>query len=996
MPSANRVKLLLALLLIQTQSVTAIATVPLSKTVLSKSAEQSPQQKSPHEELAQKLLAADNDDQRRQLLAAEPALVTLDLAKALISLGAARYLSRPAEAEYINTAFRFAYEIAKQAKDTRTSAEAINNLCLAKHQQGVYEEALGYCNEAHQLFSSIPDKLGLARVYDRLGMVNSSLGNYQIAKNNFEDALKVREQLNEPDRTAKTLNEYAVFNMRLGNYQEAVSLLQRALSLREEISQKNPDNKDNKSSKLVLLANLGLAYGHQGFYALALRQYEKSREIAIELQRDSVLISGDIGSMYKKQGNLALALQYYSESLAARERIGSQPEIISALLNLGEVCQATGDWKKSLEHHEKAVALSERGANKRLICSSNRFFAGSLFRQQLYDQALAQSQKTLGVCDPNFNKGEIAEVTAQMATIYAIQQDLARAAAFADQAYEVISNVEGLDLKSSVLAMIGRVYLSANQTEKARKVLLESISAIEQLRNNVAGSEEQRQAFFETQTAPYQTLAELQIAQQQPVQALAYSEAAKARVLLDVMQSGKLNLSQSMTSAEQEQERKLNNNLTLLNKQLFYEQTRLSSDKAKESELTKHIEKARLDYEDFRTRLYAAHPELKAKRGEAKTLTLAEAADLLPDEKTALLEYLVTPEHSHLFVITKSKTGEPKLQTFPLAIKRDDLATKVEQFRSQLAGRDARFGKLAGELYSQLLKPAKAMLPAQARLVIVPDGPLWELPFQALLNERSRYVLQDHVLSYAPSLTVLREMAKARREPAAQKQSLLAIGDPKFGGQSLARAQALMGTTFGPLPGARAQVETLQKLYDASRSKVFIGEAATEEQYKAEAGKYDILHFATHGVLNDRNPLYSHLLLAQPEAGGNNAKEAKEDGLLEAWELMQMDLRADLAVLSACETARGRIGAGEGMIGLTWAMFVAGVPTTVVSQWKVLDTSTADLMVEFHRLLQARSAKGEARWIKAEALQQAAMKLLATPKYRHPFYWAGFVLVGKP
>jgi CHAT domain-containing protein len=116
--------------------------------------------------------------------------------------------------------------------------------------------------------------------------------------------------------------------------------------------------------------------------------------------------------------------------------------------------------------------------------------------------------------------------------------------------------------------------------------------------------------------------------------------------------------------------------------------------------------------------------------------------------------------------------------------------------------------------------------------------------------------------------------------------------------------------------------------------------------------------------------------------------------LLEAWEILNLDLKADLAVLSACETARGRIGAGEGMIGLTWALFVAGVPTTVVSQWKVRSDSTAELMVEFHRLLQARDAKGAPRLSRAEALRQAALKLLNSSQYRHPFFWAGFVLVG--
>jgi CHAT domain-containing protein len=128
--------------------------------------------------------------------------------------------------------------------------------------------------------------------------------------------------------------------------------------------------------------------------------------------------------------------------------------------------------------------------------------------------------------------------------------------------------------------------------------------------------------------------------------------------------------------------------------------------------------------------------------------------------------------------------------------------------------------------------------------------------------------------------------------------------------------------------------------------------------------------------------MYSHLALAEGGPG--------EDGLLEAWELMQLDLKADLAVLSPCETARGRIGAGEGMIGLSWAMFIAGQPSIVVSQWKVESAGTRDLMVDLHRSLIATKSKPT----KTQALRQAALKLMKNPSTSHPFYWAGFVLVG--
>jgi len=218
---------------------------------------------------------------------------------------------------------------------------------------------------------------------------------------------------------------------------------------------------------------------------------------------------------------------------------------------------------------------------------------------------------------------------------------------------------------------------------------------------------------------------------------------------------------------------------------------------------------------------------------------------------------------------------------------------------------------------------------------------------------------------------------------------LLAFGNPALGKETVSRVRSvLMDEKLDPLPEAEKQVQTLARLYGENRSKVYVGAEAREERFKAEAGNFRILHLATHGILNDRSPMYSHLLLAQ--TGGSE----DEDGLLEAWEIMKMDLKADLAVLSACETARGRVGKGEGMIGLTWALFVAGCPTTVVSQWKVRSDSTAEMMIEFHRQLKTQLAKPSARNSATAALRQAELKLMSNSKYRHPFYWAGFVLVG--
>jgi CHAT domain-containing protein len=179
-------------------------------------------------------------------------------------------------------------------------------------------------------------------------------------------------------------------------------------------------------------------------------------------------------------------------------------------------------------------------------------------------------------------------------------------------------------------------------------------------------------------------------------------------------------------------------------------------------------------------------------------------------------------------------------------------------------------------------------------------------------------------------------------------------------------------------------VQELSEIFGQQSSFVQVGSAASEASAKAEIGKFRVLHFATHGVLDSRNPLYSYIVLG-PSSDG------KEDGLLEAWELMGIDLKAELAVLSACDSARGRVGDGEGMIGMTWALFVAGVPTTLASQWQVPSESTTRLMLSFHKnILGGGQYKS-----KAEAWRQAALEMINDPRYRmKPYYWAGFVVVG--
>jgi CHAT domain-containing protein len=395
-------------------------------------------------------------------------------------------------------------------------------------------------------------------------------------------------------------------------------------------------------------------------------------------------------------------------------------------------------------------------------------------------------------------------------------------------------------------------------------------------------------------------------------------------------------------------------------------------------------------------------------------VSVEEVAELLPDASSALLEYVVTEDKVYLFIITRDgraagqQGAKAQLSVHSINIKSKEVAEMAEGFRSRVASGDLTIKRPAQQLYDLFIKPAEPSLKGVTKLCIVPDGPLWHLPFQALYQSDKGYLLEQYTLFYAPSLSVLREMnrksegsARVQAQTTAQAKPesrsgnnrlpvLLAVGNPSLSGETMVKAKLLRSDEeLSPLPDAEREVAAVARMYGSERSKVLVETQAREETVKAEAGRYSILHFATHAVLDDSNPMYSRIVLSR------NVGTTDEDGLLEAWEILKLDLNADLAVLSACQTARGRVGAGEGMIGISWAMFVAGSPTVVVSQWKVDSARTADLMIEFHRNLLKAGTRSNASVAKAEALRQAALKLLHSP-YNHPAYWAGFILVGSP
>jgi len=259
------------------------------------------------------------------------------------------------------------------------------------------------------------------------------------------------------------------------------------------------------------------------------------------------------------------------------------------------------------------------------------------------------------------------------------------------------------------------------------------------------------------------------------------------------------------------------------------------------------------------------------------------------------------PEKINLFVLTKG-TEKLVLKAYPIGITRKELGRRIGEFRNRLMERRWNFQEAARQFYVLLFGPAKAQLQGKSTLCIAPDDVLWDLPFQALLVTNVKFLIDDYAISLTPSLSVLREMSTHHNGGAADHsqttlpekstnmapKTLLAFGNP-----SLSSKLALHGPSIfrkeseSDLPEAETEVKILRRLYGPLQSKIYLGDAASEKTAKSEMGNYRILHFATHGFLDDRNPLGSSLLLSQRADDG-------EDGVLEARELINMRLKADI------------------------------------------------------------------------------------------------------
>lgn len=382
------------------------------------------------------------------------------------------------------------------------------------------------------------------------------------------------------------------------------------------------------------------------------------------------------------------------------------------------------------------------------------------------------------------------------------------------------------------------------------------------------------------------------------------------------------------------------------------------------------------------------YPRYYRLKYERRDLSVAQIQQQLLQPGQCLLEYFVGDSSVFLFAL---QTG--RFEVFE--IKKDfPLEDWVRRLRLTLTDRRLdgaeEYADLAQRLYEKLLRPAQSMLAED--LIIVPDGVLCYLPFEALLTAKPEkairfkdhpYLLRRHRVHYGYSASLLQEM-RDKQHLRPPTESLAAFA-PYFDGDTalLAKIFALdetMRKDLQPLKSSGVEATAAAKLL---RGTAFFGKDATEARFAEVAGRYRILHLATHGKANDQKGDYAFLAFSE-------IKDSVENELLFAREIYNLQLNADLVVLSACETGIGKLHRGEGVSSLARAFAYAGAKGIVTSLWAVNDAKTKDLMVFFYKNLK----KG---MNKAEALRQAKLSFLekSSAEEAHPYFWAGFVGIGE-
>ena len=851
-------------------------------------------------------------------------------------------------------------------------------------------EALGLWREAEERSAELGTLL-------RIGEIQYARGGYADARGYFEQALRLSEEIGDQRSEGECYNDLGMVDTLTDRPTDALNNFGKAIEIWQA--------RGFRYGMAAVLSNRSTLYGQTGEFTQALSDGARALEFIRLLgdKRGEAYVHHGIGVVYGWLGDLEKALSHLERSVELFTSVHEQASAAKSLLTCGRIQLLMGHPAKALGQHLRALPPIQASGD--LQWESDALNA--LGRVYL---ALGDGSKASDYYRQALEKSRASGYTRGQANAFEDIGDYRAASRQPDEAVkaylEALSLRHGAglrDAEAGAMYRLARLESKRRRFADAREWLEKALAVTESLRTNVPG-DQVRTVYLAARQGQYSLYIDtlMQLHRENPsggFDRLAFeaSERARARGLLDLLGEtrGKIRVGVSLELLQRER---------TLRQNMSFESWRLSGDTekppAEQANILGRLDALSREYEELEAQIRAESPHYAALT-LPQPLSLGEIQrEVVTDPDTMLLEIALGEERSYVWAVT---TAELRSFELPPRSRLEAAARRIYRYISVppaergLPSDDAQFRKDAAWLSAELIGPVAGEL-GRKTLLVVSDGALQTVPLAVLPlpHRASSYmpVIAEHAVVHLPSASA---MAIARREFAGRTpapQTLAVLADPVFDSED-ARVQprAAVGNRgqnqsaqFSRLVFSRQEAESILSLVpERSRMKAVDFAASKATATSSALRRYRIVHFSTHGVLDNDHPELSGLVFSLV-----NERGSPIDGFLRLHEIYNLILPAELVVLSACESGLGRQVAGEGIVGLTRAFTYAGAKALATGLWQLDDESAAALMQEFYR-----GMLGKQRMSPAAALRAAQEKIRAEKRWAHPYYWSGLVLQGE-
>ena len=933
--------------------------------------------------------------------------------------------------------FLQALHLSQDAGDRQWEATTLRSIGLTYSLSGENQKALDYYTRALPLLRAVGDRFGESLTLNNIGTVYWSLGENQKALNYYKQALPLRQALGDRRGEAYTLHGIGLVYFSLGENQKALDYYSQTLQLWQALG--------DRSGEGNILNTIGLTYSSLGENQKALDYYAKALQLRriVGDRREEAYTLNNIGLVYFSLGEPQKALDYYSQALPLLRAVGDRRGEAYTLHNIGNVYGDLSENQKALDYYSQSLllkrAIGDRSGEALTLNNIGLIYAALGNPQKALDYYSQTLQLQLVVGD---RRGQASTLN-NIGKVYLTLGQEQKALDYFNQALPLRRAVEDRNGEAITLASIARVHRDRGDLVEAREQIESALNIVESLRAKVV-SQELRASYFASKRDYYEFYIDLLMrlhrrhsAEGYDVAALQASERARARSLLEILTEARADIRQGVDPALIERERSLQQQLSAKADRL----TRLlsgSHTKEQAEAARKELEGNLAQYQEVQSQIRASSPRYAALT-QPVPLSLKEIQQQVLDDGTILLEYSLGEERSFLWAVTptsmtsfelpgRSEIEKQARRLYELLTARNRHVPNEspERERARLDKADTEYLQAAAITSQMLLGPVATQLGTK-RLLIVSEGALQYVPFGALpvpiaedrdqgirVRDNANQALKpqplivEHEIVTLPSASVL---ALLRHELAGRKVSdkvlavladpvfesddprvrpkgrpQLAVNDSSFQHTDIRRSAGELGLmSFKRLRFSRREAEQITALVLEGKSLKALDFMASRTTAKAdELGQYRFLHFATHALLNSSHPELSGVVLSLVNEQGQ-----PQDGFLRLYEIYNLKLRADLVVLSACQTALGKDVKGEGLVGMTRGFMYAGAARVVASLWSVEDVVTAELMKRFYQGMMKEGLRPVA------ALRAAQVSMWREKRWEAPYYWAAFILQGE-